>query len=77
MNFTVHSPNYPKAYPRGVECVWQFETLKGYTIGFNLSSYGTPNQHAKRMVSLITRPGANTKCSYALGYIEGKNMKCM
>ncbi|KAI6170817.1 putative cubilin [Aphelenchoides bicaudatus] len=71
VNETLHSPNYPKAYPRAVECVWQFETQKGYTISYNLSRYDTPNQHAKRTVGTLTRPSQNTRCSYGLGYIEG------
>ncbi|KAI6211378.1 putative cubilin [Aphelenchoides besseyi] len=70
-NVTIRSPQYPKQYPRSIECVWQFETEPGYTISYNLSRYATPNQHARTKAYGIHRPVGNTRCSQALGYIEG------
>ncbi|KAI6227549.1 putative cubilin [Aphelenchoides fujianensis] len=70
-NATIRSPNYPKAYARAVECVWQLETRAGFSVAFNLSAYATPNQHARKNAAFLHRPSQSTRCSPALGYIEG------
>lgn len=70
---TLFSPNYPKPYPRAVECLWQVDAPEGYVVQYNLSRFTTPNQHAKRLPFGIYRPDrySNISCSTPLSYIEG------
>ncbi|KAH7671507.1 Calcium binding EGF domain containing protein, partial [Aphelenchoides avenae] len=70
---TIFSPNYPKPYPRAVECLWQLHAPEGYVLQYNLTQFTTPNQHAKRLPFGIYRPDrySNISCSTPLSYIEG------
>ncbi|KAH7711771.1 calcium binding EGF domain-containing protein [Aphelenchoides avenae] len=72
-SLTIFSPNYPKPYPRAVECVWQLRAPEGYVIQYMVTQFTTPNQHAKRLPFGIYRPDRYTKitCSTSLSYTEG------
>uniref|UniRef100_A0A1I7RXF4 Cubilin n=1 Tax=Bursaphelenchus xylophilus TaxID=6326 RepID=A0A1I7RXF4_BURXY len=66
-NQTITSPGFPTKYPRAIECAWQFETVKGFSLAYNLSHFVTPGKRRPPQLGFPT----NIRCSSALMYIEG------
>uniref|UniRef100_A0A915DCG2 Cubilin n=1 Tax=Ditylenchus dipsaci TaxID=166011 RepID=A0A915DCG2_9BILA len=71
----IHSPNFPKAYPRGATSVWQFEAAEGYVVAFELLKYTTIRTVHSRISGLDDRPyetNNNTiECSANMAYLKG------
>ncbi|CAD5223335.1 unnamed protein product [Bursaphelenchus okinawaensis] len=66
-NRTITSPNFPKQYPKAIECLWQFETIKGFSLAYNLSHFITPTRRRHPPIGFVT----SIRCSSAMMYIEG------
>ncbi|KAK0410740.1 hypothetical protein QR680_005299 [Steinernema hermaphroditum] len=67
---TVHSPNFPKPYPKSVSCKWEFHTPPGSVVSFQLVHYKTPNYHPNRPVPRIWHK-SNVTCDMPLPLVEG------
>ncbi|KAI1719026.1 CUB domain-containing protein [Ditylenchus destructor] len=75
---TIHSPNFPKSYPRGVEAIWQFEAPEGYVVSFELLSYTAPllsrrssieDEELSYTESLYAK--SNISCDLNTAYLRG------
>ena len=51
----IHSPNYPKAYPKGISCIWEIRAPNGSVVNFNLTEFNNPSgkrRHSYRVYDL-------------------------
>ncbi|TKR76615.1 hypothetical protein L596_017729 [Steinernema carpocapsae] len=67
---SIHSPEYPKAYPKSVSCKWKLTSPPGSNINFHLLHYKTPNYHPNRPVRRLWRH-SNVTCDMPLPLVEG------
>uniref|UniRef100_A0A914H2F9 Cubilin n=1 Tax=Globodera rostochiensis TaxID=31243 RepID=A0A914H2F9_GLORO len=74
----LHSPNYPKAYPKGVELAWQISAPEGFVVTFQILNLTSPAASVlnfgkggkKERVANVSNPD-DFSCGFHLIYLRG------
>uniref|UniRef100_A0AC34FZ61 CUB domain-containing protein n=1 Tax=Panagrolaimus sp. ES5 TaxID=591445 RepID=A0AC34FZ61_9BILA len=67
----IHSPNYPKAYPKGISCIWEFHAPNGSLVAFNLSEFNNPSGKRRHQYYSSFDGITTENCSASMAYLEG------
>ncbi|CAB3398991.1 unnamed protein product [Caenorhabditis bovis] len=65
---SIHSPNYPQAYPPAIVCNWLFKAPLGYHIEYTLKEFHSPNYHEEKQQRVRIE---SASCYKYIGYSDG------
>ncbi|KAL3108031.1 hypothetical protein niasHT_018193 [Heterodera trifolii] len=71
----IHSPSFPKPYPKGVELAWQFEAPEGFVVAFQILNLSSPAPSVTSLVKkerMLNFSDPNEfSCGFRLIYLRG------